>query len=85
MARRKKDVVEISASEAKNAWHEILERVSEGREEVIVTRYGKPVMKLSPVDAEPGTAVSPFGWLRGTVTIHGDLVAPLDVAWDADA
>lgn len=84
MAKRKRNTVEISASEAKNAWHEILERVSLGREEVIVTRYGKPVMKLSPVDAEPDVA-SPFGWLSGTVSIKGDLIASTGVAWDADA
>ena len=83
MSKRKRNTVEISASEAKNAWHEILERVSLGREEVIITRYGKPVMKLSPVEAEP-SASSPFGWLQGTVSIHGDLTEPMGVAWEAD-
>lgn len=81
---RRRETTEISASEAKNSWHEILERVSLMREEVIVTRYGKPVMRLTPVE-EAGSASSPVGWLEGMVTIHGDLTVPTGEHWDADA
>lgn len=75
---------EVPASEVKNAWHEFVDRVSRAREEIVVTRYGKPVMKLSPIDAQehqPGI----FGVLAGTVTIHGDIVAPTGDTWEADA
>lgn len=77
-------VTEVPASEVKNAWHEFIDRVSQAREEIVVTRYGKPVMKLSPIDEskeQPGI----FGFLAGTVTIHGDLVAPTGEVWEADA
>ncbi len=77
-------VTEVQASEVKNAWHEFIDRVSRAREEIVVTRYGKPVMKLSPVDEQedrPGI----FGFLAGTVTIHGDIIAPTGEAWEADA
>lgn len=75
---------EVPASEVKNEWHEFVDRVSQAREEIIVTRYGKPVMKLTPVEESedrPGV----FGFLAGTVTAHGDIVASTGEVWEADA
>lgn len=77
-------VREAPASEVKQAWHEYMDRVSRGRQEIVVTRYGKPVMKLSPMEDRPSSA-SFFGYLAGTVTIHGDVVAPSGEAWESDA
>lgn len=75
--------VEVPASEVKNAWHEFVDRVSQAREEIVVTRYGKPIMKLTPIEApEAGSGL--FGCLAGTVTIHGDVVAPTGEEWEAD-
>jgi prevent-host-death family protein len=77
-------ITEVPASEVKNAWHEFVDRVSRAREEIVVTRYGKPVMKLSPID-EPEDLPGIFGFLSGTVTVHGDIVAPTGEEWEADA
>lgn len=78
------EVREAPASEVKQAWHEYLDRVSRGRQEVVVTRYGKPVMKLTPLapESRPGRL---FGYMAGTVTEHADLVAPTGEAWGAAA
>jgi antitoxin (DNA-binding transcriptional repressor) of toxin-antitoxin stability system len=46
-----------------------------------VTRYGHPVAKL--VAFEEGAAQL-FGHLAGSVTIHGDVVAPVEVEWNAE-
>lgn len=82
-----KHAMKVPASELKNAWHQYLDRVSRGRQEVIVTRYGKPVAKLVPIEAEEesGQATDLFGWLRGTVTFCGDIMAPIDEKWDAES
>ncbi len=78
-----KGPAEVPASEVKNAWHEYLDRVSQAREEILVTRYGKPIVRLVPV--EPGEGAAKLvGFLEGTVTIHGDIVAPVGEAWAAD-
>jgi prevent-host-death family protein len=76
-------VVEVSASDLKNSWHEYLDRVDQSRQQVIVTRYGRPVAKLVPYDAPDGGGI--FGCLAGTVTIHDDIVAPTGERWAADA
>ena len=82
MAARKTPI-EVSASDLKNSWHEYLERVARGRQEVVVTRYGRPIAKLSPVEPHEETT-GLFGWMSGTVTVHGDIIAPLDEEWEAD-
>ena len=74
---------EVPASEVKNAWHEFIDRVRRTREEIVVTRYGKPVMRLVPIE-ESTDAPGVFGFLAGTVTVHGDLIAPTGEAWEAE-
>ena len=78
-----KTVREVPASQIKNAWHEYLDRVTRGREEIVLTRYGKPIARLVPVSETSPTGV--FGWLRGTVTATDDLVAGTGEEWEADA
>ncbi|MEX2571601.1 MAG: type II toxin-antitoxin system prevent-host-death family antitoxin [Gemmatimonadota bacterium] len=73
----------VAASDVKNAWHRYIDRVSQAREVIVVTRYGKPIMKLSPVD-EAEEAPGVFGILSGTVTVHDDIIAPIDDVWEAN-
>lgn len=77
------DELVVSAAEFKTHCLQLMDRVQQERTEVVVTRYGRPVARLVPYEAEE--AVSPFGVLRGTVTFHGDIVAPTGEAWEADA
>lgn len=76
--------IEVSASDLKNAWHEFLSRVSQGRQAVVVTRYGHPIARLTPYEG-PEESGGIFGHLAGSVTVHGDIVGPIEEAWDADA
>lgn len=82
MANREKPS-EVSSSDLKNSWHEYLDQVAQGRQEVVVTRYGRPIARLSPYDASDASA-GLFGCLAGTVTVQGDIVGPIDELWDAD-
>lgn len=80
---KKNQPLEVSASDLKNSWHEFLERVSQGRQEIVVTRYGHPIARLNPYDGPEGAA-GIFGSLAGSVTVHGDIIAPVGEAWDVD-
>ena len=56
----------------------LLDRVAETGEPLVVTKRGKPVARVVPARrAEPVT-------LRGSVTVRGDIVAPILDAWEAD-
>ena len=75
------DSKEVPASVFKNSCLQLIDQVRQTREEIVVTRYGHPVAKL--VAFEEGTAQL-FGHLAGSVTIHGDVVAPVEVEWNAE-
>lgn len=72
----------VPASAFKNSCLQLIDRVRQTREEIVVTKYGQPVAKL--VAFEEGTAKI-FGHLAGSVTIRGDVVAPVEVEWNAEA
>ena len=73
----------IPAGEFKAKCLKLIDEVREFHTEVIITKYGKPVAKLVPVqDRLPRSA---FGYLKGTVVSANDLVAPTGECWNADA
>ncbi len=76
-------VREVASSEIKNEWHAYLDAVQQGREQVVITRYGRPVARLVPFEAEDQVA-GLFGFMAGTVSIHGNIVDTTDEAWEAD-
>ena len=51
----------------------VLDDVQAKKETVVITKRGKPVVKLVPVEPQ-GDDI--FGFLRGKVTITGDVVSP---------
>lgn len=72
---------EVSSSELKSRGASVLERVSRLRRAVTVTKRGRPIARLVPIEDEDGPSL--FGFAKGTITIHGDILAPLDVRWEA--
>jgi prevent-host-death family protein len=72
----------LSASAFKARCLELMDLVAAGKGEIVVTKRGQPVVKVVPA-AAPGRDF--IGSLRGTVTYHGDIVAPTGEVWEADA
>lgn len=72
----------ISAGQFKATCLHVMDQVKRTRQPVTITKRGKEVAKLVPVD-EPGHKPL-FGMLKGSVIIHGDIVAPTGEAWDAE-
>ncbi len=58
----------------------LMDEVARTGQPVVITKHGKPVAQLVPVPAEPKSL---FGYMRNTVTIKGDIVAPTDDSWNA--
>jgi prevent-host-death family protein len=59
----------------------MMDIVAEGTVEYVITKRGKPVAKLVPV--EQGKRPY-FGRMKGTLRIVGDIIAPLDAKWEAN-
>ena len=70
----------VGAAEFKANCLKIMSEVERTREPVVVTKRGRPMVRLVPA-ASPRPRI--FGCMKGTVTIHGDIVEPIDVEWNA--
>lgn len=73
----------ISAGEFKAKCLKLMDEVRDLHTVIIITKFGKPVAKLVPV--QDARSRSAFGYLKGTVLSTKDLVAPTGESWDADA
>jgi prevent-host-death family protein len=65
--------LEVPAGEFKARCLKLMDEVRATRRPIVSTKRGKPVARLVPVEEE---MPSIFGRMRGTVTIHGDIVGP---------
>ncbi len=68
----------IPAGEFKARCLAVLDRVDRTGETVVVTKRGRPVAKVVPVES-PGA-----GTLKGSVTFHADVVGPILDDWEVD-
>jgi prevent-host-death family protein len=66
----------IPAGEFKARCLALLDRVAATGEPLVVTKRGKPVAKVLPI--EPRSVSD----LKGSVTFHGDIVGPVLDAWE---
>lgn len=80
MTDKKERVRVVPAGVFKARCLRLMDQVGRDRVSIIVTKHGHPVAKLSPVDDQ---APPLFGCLKGTVTILGDIIEPIDVVWEA--
>jgi prevent-host-death family protein len=74
--------MEISAAEFKAKCLKLMDKVAKTRESITITKRGKPIAKLVPVESETRSL---FGYMKGTVTILGDIVSPINEKWSAIA
>ena len=68
----------IPASTFKAKCLALLDRVAETGEPLVVTKRGRPVARVVPMPSAQS------GSLRGSVTVRGDIVAPILDSWDLD-
>lgn len=69
----------IAAAKFKEQCLAVLDKVdSDG---IIITKHGKPVAKLIPIEAESSAMI---GKLRGRIRIEGD-IASTGLSWDAES
>ena len=72
----------IAAGKFKALCLKIMDQVQETHKEVVITKRGRPVAKLVPIDRPAPQPL--FGWLEDGVVINGDIVAPTGEKWEAD-
>jgi prevent-host-death family protein len=73
-------LMSIPAAVFKAECLKLMDEVARTGQAVVITKHGKPVAQLAPVAPEPK---SRFGYMRNTVTIKHDIVAPIEDSWNA--
>ncbi|MEO6829780.1 MAG: type II toxin-antitoxin system Phd/YefM family antitoxin [Acidobacteriaceae bacterium] len=71
----------IPATQFKAQCLAILDTVQRTRTTVIISKRGKAVAKLVPIDTEPVPSL--YGSMKGTGREIGDIVSPIEDEWDA--
>ena len=72
----------IKASEFKAKCLQLMDEVAASGEEIVITKFGEPVAKLTPHRQKPK---APFGAYKGEIEILGDIISPLDEQWEVEA
>ena len=71
----------MKASEFKAKCLQLMDEVAKSGEEIVITKYGRPVSKLIPFRKKPKTL---FGAGKGRMKIIGDIVSPMPAEWFED-
>lgn len=74
---------QMEITEFKGSCLTVLDWVAQTRQPVLVTRRGEPIARIVP--ATPGAGARWLGSMKGSVTIHGDIVAPTPPVADTAA
>ena len=72
----------IKASEFKAKCLKLMDEVAESGQEIVITKHGHPVSRLVPYRAKPKSL---FGRDKDIIQIHGDIIEPIDMEWEAEA
>jgi prevent-host-death family protein len=72
---------QIAAGQFKATCLALLDEVQRERKEIVITKRGKPVARLVPVE---DTVPEIFGRMKGSGVILGDIVGPTGEIWDAE-
>ena len=72
---------QVAAGEFKAKCLALLDEVASRRLELVVTKRGKPVAKLVPVETEKPRLM---GRMAGSIQITGDVVSSTGETWDAE-
>ena len=71
------DIREVSAAEFKAKCLSLFDEVEASRCSFVITKRGRPVARVVPLPREPSSS------LRGSLLHEEDLLAPVDIAWEA--
>jgi prevent-host-death family protein len=73
----------IAAGRFKTECLKLMDRVRVTHEEIIISKRGKPVAKLVPVENEPSRSI--FGYISNSVKNEKSIVKPTGEQWDAES
>jgi prevent-host-death family protein len=74
------EIMDIPAAQFKAECLKLMDLVEKTREPIVITKHGRPVAQLAPVPVDDDTL---FGYMKDTMRVEGDVMAPVDKNWSA--
>ena len=71
---------QISAAQFKATCLDLMDEVDRTGVPIVVTKRGRAVAQLAPVRTRVRSA---FGLLEGRIVVRGNIIAPIDITWNA--
>jgi prevent-host-death family protein len=72
--------MQVGAGQFKSQCLKLMDQVQQTREEIVITKHGRPVAKLVPIQEAQSDSI--IGFMKGSVQVTGDIIAPLDEEWE---
>lgn len=76
-----KKTKQIPAGEFKAKCLKLMDEVQASKLPLVVTKHGRPVVTIMPFEEK---RPFPFGYMKGQISIKGDIVAPTGEVWNAE-
>jgi len=70
----------IQAGDFKAHCLRLMDEVKKTGQELTITKRNIPIVRMCPIEKSEGL----FGIMKGTARIKGDIIQPIDEAWDAN-
>ena len=74
-------MLKVAAGKFKAQCLALINHVAQSHETIIITKHGKPMVKVVPLDQKKDMKQKD---LKNVATYIGDLVSPIDEAWEAE-
>ena len=71
----------ISTGKFKTQCLTLIDEVAQTHEPIIITKYGKPMVKVIPFESTKDTDHEP---LKETATFIDDIISPINEEWEAN-
>jgi len=73
-------MITLAAGKFKAKCLALINHVAQSHEPIIITKYGKPMVKVIPIDSKKEVSDKP---LKNAATFIGDIISPIDEEWEA--
>ena len=73
--------ITIAISQFKSHCLEILDKLQNNQETIIITKRDKPIAKVEAIMTKSNSSL--FGILKNKAEIKGDILEPINEKWDA--
>lgn len=78
------EIQTVKASEFKAKCLSMMDEVAASGRELVITKNGKPVAKLSPLTKRKKKKPKLFGMWKDKIKITGDIMSPIEANWGED-